>query len=60
MKKLKRFLWTVYMILFCKPRSLKQFKIFCLKIDGMGEKEWEELEWTIRTDTVLSKYFKVK
>lgn len=60
MTKIKRIIWTIYMLLFCRPYSLKQFKIFCLKIDGTTKEEWEQMEFEIRSDKTLSNFFKIK
>lgn len=56
---MKRFIWGAYMFLFCRPYSLKQFKIFCIKMDGMTQKEWDEYEMEIRSSKTLSEFFKL-
>ena len=59
-KKLMRFYWIVVMIFFTMPRSLKQFKIFCLKIDGMSKQDWDEQEELIRLSPTMKAYFGIK
>lgn len=60
MNKIKRALWSFYLIFIARPLSLKQFRFYCTKIDGMTKEEWEEMEMEIRNDTTLSNFFKLK
>lgn len=55
----KKIYWTIHCLAFCRPYSLKQFKIFCLKIDGMPQIDWDKMEAEIRGDITMSKYFKI-
>lgn len=59
MNKLKKAFWTIYVLVFCKPYSLNQFKNYCTKVDGMTDADWIEYEKEIRTDVTLSNYFKL-
>jgi hypothetical protein len=60
MKRISKILWTIYFLFFCKPRSLRQLKIFCLKIDGLTNEEWGEVERGIMSSPTLRKYFEIK
>jgi hypothetical protein len=60
MSKAKKILWTIYFLFFCRPYSLKQFKIYCLKIDGMSQSEWDEFETGVMNSPTLRKYFRIK
>lgn len=56
-KRIVRFLWIVYLMMVLKPGSLKRFKIFCTKIDGVSKEQWAEYEDQIRRNEPLSKFF---
>jgi len=57
---MKKIFWGIVMLAFARPYSLRQFKIFCLKIDGMSKDEWDEQEKLIRCSETLRKFFKLK
>ena len=57
---MKKIFWGIIMLVVAKPYSLYQFKIFCLKIDGMSKSEWDEQEKLIRSSETFRKFFKLK
>lgn len=57
---MRKIFWTIVMLLIARPYSLYQFKIFCLKIDGMSLDEWNDYERRIRDNEPFSKFFKLK
>lgn len=59
MTKIKKLLWTIYFLFFCRPYSLKQFKIYCLKIDGVSQSEWNQIEEEIMSNEPLRKWFRI-
>lgn len=60
MNTAKIFYWTIVVLFVCRPGSLKRFRTFCTKIDGVSESEWASYEQEIRENSVLRNYFNLK
>lgn len=59
-KRIIKAYWWFVMFFCCRPYSLKQFKIFCLKFDRVTINEWLKMEEEILEDKTMRDLFKIK